>query len=233
VVLASGFSTSVTLGVSGSGTIENRANLSLAGPVITSAQFNPTVNFINTGTITNTYTSTDFANGAITGSFYSLDNSGNILSSGWGVNASASSFSNSGEIIAAQTAVYSSQTGLPFTNSGLIQSTAGTGLSASSSTYNVGFGVENSGTIQGARYGVDLSTNLINTGIIRSPDTAITMRDSTLENRSGGLIEGGRQAITVRYAGTVANAGTTPATSPLKIVSAMPAPTSSRLKAAC
>lgn len=205
VVLGSGFSTSGSLGLSGDGTIENRTTLTAAGPVVTASSFNSTLSFVNAGTIEDTATGNGFA---VNTSLQDLVNTGQILSSEGGVYASSYTFDNSGDIIAAGTAVYGSLHGLPFRNSGLIRSTGGTGLLASSSSFNVGRGIENSGTIEGALVGANLGTNLINTGTIRSPGTAVTLAYGTLENSSGGLIAGGQQAATVGYTGTLVNAGT-------------------------
>ncbi|VWX48763.1 autotransporter outer membrane beta-barrel domain-containing protein [Novosphingobium sp. 9U] len=211
VVLADGFSMPTTLLISGAGTIENRTALAAAGTVVDNYWLGDNPNFVNAGTIEDTRTSSTDGFGygyAVRGTLRSFENTGRILSSENGVSVYTNSFINSGDIIAAGTAVYDSLNGLPFRNSGLIRSTSGTGLSASSSSYNVGYGIENSGTIEGVTTGADLGTNLINTGTIRSSGTGVRLAYGTLENRSGGLIAGDEQAATVGYTGTLVNSGT-------------------------
>ena len=203
VVLGDGFSASGSLGVSGPGTIENRATLTASGPVVASSSNNPS--FVNAGTIEDNATGDGYA---VRGSFSSFVNTGRVLSLENGLSLSTSSFDNSGDVIAIGTAVFGSLLGLPFKNSGLIRSTGGTGLDASSSVFAPGYGIENSGTIEGAEVGARLGTNLFNAGTIRSAGTGVILRNSTVENRSGGLISGDQQAAVVGYMSTLANAGT-------------------------
>ena len=182
VILDNGFSASGSLTLSGEGTVENRTVLAALGPVIAS---NGSVNFVNAGRIE----SAGVYGPAVGGNFQTFD--------------------NSGEIIAGGTAVSSFYVqNLPFRNSGLIRSTGGTGLYALGSSFNVGLGIENSGTIEGAEAGAVLNTSLINTGTIRSAGTGVMLSSGILENRSGGLIEGGQQAVNVGYNSTLVNAGT-------------------------
>lgn len=211
VVLGDGFSTPSTLLVSGAGTLENRTALKAAGTVVDTYWIGENPNFVNAGTIEDTAIGDGSGYGygyAVRGTLRSFENIGQILSSENGVSVYTNSFVNSGDIIATGTAVNGSLNGLPFRNSGLIRSTSGTGLVASSSSYSVGYGIENSGTIEGATTGASLGTNLINTGTIRSTGTGVTLAYGTLENRSGGLIAGDQLAATVGYTGTLVNSGT-------------------------
>jgi hypothetical protein len=83
-----------------------------------------------------------------------------------------------------------------FENSGTIRSTAGTGLVLWGSSTNLNYAATNSGTIEGAQVGVNLSDMLANTGTITSDRTGVMLGAyGTLYNKAGGTISGGTAAI--------------------------------------
>ncbi|WP_132910877.1 autotransporter outer membrane beta-barrel domain-containing protein [Sphingomonas sp. BK235] len=204
--LGDGFAGPVQLG--GAGTIVNRTVLTGASELITSGPLSlDTPAFVNAGTLRTTVGGAY----AVQLNARSIDNQGTIEAAGDGVSlgVSGQSFSNSGSITAAGIAV--SAWSVDFSNAGTITSTAGVGLALSGS---YGYRATNSGTISGAVAGVRLGTALVNTGVISSPGTAVTLDwYGTIDNRAGGRISGGSAAIAPRdasglYNATVVNAGT-------------------------
>jgi hypothetical protein len=213
--LASGFTSTETLVVGGSGTLVNQGTLSAAGTALSSASSTLNIpggglSIVNEGTISGTSADTGLYAVSLDFNSSSFVNTGGVTSASGGVYLSNASFRNSGTIVAKNTAVFTYAFGDQSENSGLIRSTDGVGLSVSS-YYSDGF--VNSGTIEGATVGASLNsgainTGLVNTGTIRSPGTAVTLSYGTLDNRSGGLIDSSNQAIYAQYNATILNAGT-------------------------
>ncbi|WP_010183454.1 autotransporter outer membrane beta-barrel domain-containing protein [Sphingomonas sp. PAMC 26605] len=209
--LAAGFSAPAPLLIGGNGTVINQTTLTgTTQAVMLSGLGVPQdyPSFVNAGTIRTTAgTASVFAVdlGSIAARF---ENSGTISASGAGlVSFIQGSVVNSGTITAAGTGV--SLFGSNFTNSGTIRSTGGIGLVLTGSS---GGNQTNSGRIEGATIGAQLSTSLINTGTITSSDTGVSLSYyGVLDNRAGGVVTGGRAAIsalTTLFGATVANAGT-------------------------
>ena len=209
--LAAGFSTPALLLIGGTGTVINQTTLTGTTKAVTLWGFGGPQDypsFVNAGTIRTTAgTASVFAVdlGATAARF---ENSGTISATGAGlVSYIQGSVLNSGTITAAGTGV--SLFSSTFTNSGTIRSTGGIGLVLTGSS---GANQTNSGRIEGATIGAQISSSLVNTGTITSPDTGVSLDYyGTLANRAGGIVTGGRFAIsapTTLFGATVANAGT-------------------------
>lgn len=208
VTLADGFSGSEAIVASGAGTLRNEANLSAEGTVVSQRFYaDGDLTFENAGTISSTGLSGDYAVSLQTSRKFS--NSGTISSQGAGVLLSPSSFDNSGTIEANGTALSIQLIGAA-TNSGTIRSIGDTGLSLGGSSY-VQF--TNSGTIEGANVGANISTHLINTGTISSAGTGVVLSYyGVLDNQAGATITGGAMGVTSEFPSIfnaqVSNAGT-------------------------
>lgn len=214
VTLQDGFSAPGTIQLSGSGTVDNQTVLNGSGTVVSARNYSYTPpNFTNSGTINSTSgASGGFAVDLNVSNAFS--NSGTINSVTGGVNITPYSFDNAGTITAKETAVSAFVVGLPFTNSGTINSTDGIGLVLTGSNYGPDSAPISSGTIQGKVAGVQLSTHLINTGLIDADDQAVSLNYyGILDNRAGGVVTGNNGvAIAATYTSlfnaSVLNAGT-------------------------
>lgn len=208
--LASGFSIAGPLRVAGSGTILNNTALTGAGVLLLddySSSDSPSVT--NAGSITGTAN----ANGGYLvqlGYAKRFENSGTVTSTGNGVSFSAQgAFVNSGTITATGTAV--SLFGPNFANSGTIRSTGGIGAILSGSSGSTWI---NSGRIEGATAGLQLSSSLTNSGTITATGTGVFIGYyGSLNNQAGGVITGGTRGIAPNgnfavFNARIANAGT-------------------------
>ncbi|MDZ7282982.1 autotransporter outer membrane beta-barrel domain-containing protein [Sphingomonas sanguinis] len=210
VTLASGFATTGVLRVAGGGTIISNATLSGTGTVLSeeytslgSPSITNTGNITSTGTQNGIYAvSLNYAN--------RFENSGMITASQGGVSFSSNgAFVNSGTITATGTAV--SLFGPSFANSGTIRSTGGIGVTLSGS---YGSNWTNTGRIEGATAGLQLSSSLTNSGTITGTGTGVFIGSyGDLTNTAGGVITGGMRGIGTNGNFTVsgariANAGT-------------------------
>ncbi|MBB3691992.1 autotransporter outer membrane beta-barrel domain-containing protein [Sphingomonas sp. BK580] len=197
------------LAAAGRGTATLAGTLAGAGEVVTVGSFGSDGEpiFVNAGEVR-------AGAGAVNG--YAIrvfgarrfQNDGLVEAAGNGVSFSAQgSFVNTGTITAAGTAL--DFWGGAFDNSGTIRSTAGTAvtLNGSSSTGRI-----NSGLIEGATVGVALSSDLTNSGTIRSGGTAVQIGFyGVLTNLAGGRIEGDIAPVAGPgsvFNAVVANAGT-------------------------
>jgi hypothetical protein len=212
VTLSSDFSAVGALELSGSGQLVNQAALQAAGTVIGAGSSNGAPpSFRNEGSVVSTGATNTYA---VLGGISAMVNTGTITSASNGVTGSSNSFVNSGTIVASGTAANLGMS-QGFQNSGTIRSDAGTGLVLVGSSY-LGSNPNtntNSGTIEGAVAGVNLSGALLNSGAIRSVGQAVILGSySRLENATGGTISGGVSAIAAPQYGasnaTVINAGT-------------------------
>lgn len=213
LTLGSGFSapsTITTVATAGGGSLINQADLSFAGKaIIQNYAYSSTFAITNSGSISATLTSpNDFAIQFL-GSGGTLTNTGTITAKvGGAIDTGAQgSLSNSGTITADGTAVQFSYGS--FTNSGTIRSNGGTGARI---TGSYGTSASNSGTIYGASVGVQLQfSTIVNTGTIGSANLGVDLTlGSTLDNRAGGVINGGVGGSTNSfvYSGRITNAGT-------------------------
>ena len=204
--LGSGFSTSTSLVLSGTGTVVNRATIALAGPAVGDLDyaFGSSAAFRNEGSITASALS-GYQYG-LTFSNHSFTNSGAIAAnSGGGVSMSYNPVNNSGSISATGTGVNLFDGAL--TNSGFISSIGGAGVNLYG---NVGYTGSNSGTIRGATTGAITGIYLTNTGRISSAGTGVAVQPyGYLINAAGGVVNGGGGAVTAYgFNAGVANAGT-------------------------
>ncbi|WP_156025718.1 autotransporter outer membrane beta-barrel domain-containing protein [Sphingomonas phyllosphaerae] len=210
VTLSSAFTGPIT--VEGSGSVINNATLVGTTQVVTQPFMAlESVGLINNGTLRTTAAGgVDlFAIDLRSGSFR---NDGMIDAAGNGVRSSISGpFVNTGVLRAIGTAV--SLFGSSFDNSGTIRSTDGVGAFLSGS---YGLNWVNSGTIEGATIGAQLSSKLTNGGTISSAGTAVALDwYGVIDNLAGGRIVGGQNAIAPSsgyssdvQSAVVANAGT-------------------------
>jgi len=208
--LARGFTVAVPLRVGGSGTIVNNTALSGTGTVLAddySSSGSPSVT--NSGTITGT--GTQSGTFAVSMNYVNrFENSGTVTASQNGVAfSSQGAFVNSGTITATGTAV--SLFGPSFSNSGTIRSTGGIGATLSGSS---GSTWTNSGRIEGATAGLQLSSSLTNSGTITATGTGVFIGSyGNLTNAAGGIVSGGTRAIAPNgnfsvFNARIANAGT-------------------------
>ena len=209
VTVSNGFSAPGTLLFSG-GTLVNSTQLSGGGTVVQSVSFGSSMR--NEGSITGTAVWNQYTADVYGGTF---TNSGTINSQGNAVRAVVYDFVNSGTISAAGTAVMAVVVGGSggFNNSGTINSTAGTGLSLSGSTYGPDYAATNSGTIGGSQAGVYLSAALVNRGHIASDNMGVALNwNSLLFNKADGVVTGGTMAIgsnaSTLLSATIINEGT-------------------------
>jgi len=207
--LESGFSTSTPLVLDGSGTIVNRATISVAGSAVSdllSYSYGTAGSFNNEGSITST-SGTYYGQAAIALNNRGFVNSGQVTAnSGGGVYVSSHDVNNSGTITASDIGAYVFDGVL--TNSGTIVSTGDAGVYLFG---NVGYTGSNSGTIWGATTGASTSIYLTNTGTIGSAGTGVTVQAyGYLISAAAGVVNGGSGgAVTVNYFNAgVANAGT-------------------------
>jgi hypothetical protein len=179
--------------MSGSGTIINRGTIQGPGQVLVAGDFPSGPRIVNEGTILGTAAVAHTFAVSLT-NLAGFTNSGTISAAGDGVSASMQGpFLNSGTITAGGTAL--SLHAASFTNSGTIRSTGGTGLILTGSTGAADDRL-NSGLIEGAAVGLNLSASFANTGTISSAGMGVLLRsNSVLVNRSGGTISGDGQAI--------------------------------------
>lgn len=189
--IAGGFNSSGTLRVSGPGTFDNRATIEAAGQALVSVGSYPVI--VNNGTIRTT-SAVPYRYAVEIASGNGFTNNQTISAAGDGVSFSSyGGFVNAGTITSVGTAV--SFFGEDFNNSGTIRSSGGTGLilTGSSGSY---YKRINSGVIEGASIGASLSTDLTNTGTIRSAGTAVFLGSyGVLKNLAGGVITGGTEAV--------------------------------------
>jgi hypothetical protein len=186
VTLQDGFAAPGTLSFSGD-TLVNETRLSGRGAVL---NVGSATRFRNEGDIAGEAAANQYTVVVSGGQF---TNNGTISSQGDAVNSLVYVFSNTGTITAAGTAVNAFNMGA-FENSGTIRSTAGTGLVLWGSSTNLNYAATNSGTIEGAQVGVNLSDMLANTGTITSDRTGVMLGAyGTLYNKAGGTISGARR----------------------------------------
>jgi hypothetical protein len=211
LTLAQGYNPGSTINFDGAGTLDNQATINSSGQILTQLSGSSGGGtFLNEGAISSTFAGSGAAVSMVTGS---INNTGSISATNNAVTLSAgNNFANSGSITAGGTAA-SVYVGSSFSNSGTIRSTGGTGLSLMYSC-TCGTGT-NSGTISGAGVGLRFSGGtLVNTGTIASAGgtAAVLNSYSTIDNRAGGVISGGTNAITTSGGSTfnisVYNAGT-------------------------
>ena len=190
LTLGDGFVAPSVLEITGAGTIVNETTLRINNQAFVQPYTLSSGTLVNKGTIQATvpafYYALDLGNSNLT-------NSGSIESSGNGINTYGT-ISNSGTIVARDTAVRLFGEG--FDNSGTIRSTAGVGVMLDGNTYYV---ATNSGRIEGATYGVDISYVLNNSGTIAATGagTAVGLDYyGVLNNLAGGVINGGAYAVT-------------------------------------
>lgn len=206
--IADGFAWAGPLRFTGSGAVINQTNLVANGylGLQLGDGYAHSLDFSNFGTITGNSST----GAAISLYGMTFDNAGTIDITGNALNVGGNvRFTNSGTITATgNTVVYDWGS---FANSGTIRSTAGTALTLSSGASG---SIENSGTIDGAAFGVRQSGGTLrNSGVISSAGTAVAP-GGTIFNEVGGVIRGGAMAIgpvqgTTGVAGaTVINAGT-------------------------
>lgn len=207
--LGSGFkAASVTY--AGSGTTTNNGTIEGTGQVLGTADYQSSATFVNTGTIRSTSGTAGSPAVFINGSA-SLANSGLIQAAVDGVAfSSGGTFTNSGTITAGGTAF--SLFGSSFSNSGTIRSTGGIGAVITGSTGSI-FNRTNSGLIEGATIGAAVSTNIVNTGTIRSAGLGVRIDSyAQIDNRAGAVISGDVAAISPSFGMTsnavIRNAGT-------------------------
>jgi len=189
--LEAGFLGTATIEAGGAGMIINRGTIRTAGQAVVTGFFSNPVRFSNEGTIESGVIGPDLY-GLTFYSYGSFANSGTISTAGDGVSLrSGSDFANSGVIIAGGTGV--SSFGQSFDNRGTIRSTAGTAVVL---TGSYGGTRTNSGRIEGATVGTNLSASLINTGEILSNGVGVILQSyGVLDNRAGGVVSGGSAAI--------------------------------------
>ncbi|RZI39348.1 hypothetical protein EGT07_29440, partial [Herbaspirillum sp. HC18] len=147
--------------------------------------------FTNAGSITGTGTQSGVYAVSLS-SVNRFENSGTVTASQNGVSFSTQgTFVNSGTITATGTAV--SLFGPNFNNSGTIRSTGGIGAILSGSS---GSTWTNSGRIEGASAGLQLSSSLTNSGTITATGTGVFIGSyGSLTNAAGGIVTGGTRAI--------------------------------------
>ncbi|MEG3178457.1 autotransporter outer membrane beta-barrel domain-containing protein [Sphingomonas sp. RB3P16] len=209
--LAAGFSTPALLLIGGTGTVVNQSTLTGTTKAVMLWGFGGPQDypsFVNAGTIRTTAGTMSVFAVDLGSTAARFENSGTISATGAGlVGYIQGSVLNSGTITAAGTGV--SLFSSAFTNSGTIRSTGGIGLVLTGFS---GANQTNSGRIEGATIGAQISSSLVNTGTITSPDTGVSLDYyGTLANRAGGIVTGGRFAIsapTMLFGATIANAGT-------------------------
>ncbi|BCI72861.1 hypothetical protein SPKIRA_36910 (plasmid) [Sphingomonas paucimobilis] len=165
--------------------------------------------FTNAGSITGTGTQSGVYAVSLS-SVNRFENSGTVTASQNGVSFSTQgTFVNSGTITATGTAV--SLFGPNFNNSGTIRSTGGIGAILSGSS---GSTSTNSGRIEGASAGLQLSSSLTNSGTITATGTGVFIGSyGSLTNAAGGIVTGGTRAIAPNgnfsvFNARIANAGT-------------------------
>jgi|GEM_PF-567445 len=208
--LARGFAAAGSLRVGGSGTVINNTALSGTGTVLTDEYTSSgSPSFTNAGSITGTGTQSGVYAVSLN-SANRFENSGTVTASQNGVSfGSQGAFVNSGTITATGTAV--SLFGPNFTNSGTIRSTGGIGAILSGSS---GSTWTNSGRIEGATAGLQLSSSLTNSGTITATGTGVFIDYyGSLTNAAGGVITGGTRGIAPNgnfsvFNARIANAGT-------------------------
>lgn len=208
--LEAGFLGTATIEAAGEGLIVNRGTIRTTGQAVVTSIFSNPVRFSNEGTIESGVVGPDLF-GLTFYSSGSVRNSGTINTAGGGVSVrSGSDFTNTGVIVAGGTGVFSS--GDNFDNQGIIRSTAGAAVILAGSSYGTR---TNSGRIEGALAGADLSASLINTGEILSSGVGVMLQPyGVLDNRVGGIISGGSAAIGLRpdaiaiFGAAILNAGT-------------------------
>ena len=209
--LAAGFNGLSSLAIAGNGTVINRTALSGTTQAVVMPSFDgPQAypSFVNAGTIRTTAGTANIFAVDLGYTALRFENSGTITATGAGVASNfQGTFLNTGTITAEGTGV--SLFGPNFTNAGTIRSTGSTGVVLSGSS---GSNWTNSGSIEGATIGAQISSSLVNTGTITSADTGVLLSYyGVLNNRAGGVVTGGRFAIsapTTLFGATVANAGT-------------------------
>ncbi|WP_235530442.1 autotransporter outer membrane beta-barrel domain-containing protein [Sphingomonas sp. Leaf62] len=194
------------LGVSGNGSVTINGTLSGTGQVLTAEYSDGAPTIVNAGTIEGTAASNGYL--VRINSANRFQNDGAINAAGNGLSISSQgTFANNGTLQASGTALELWNTS--FTNTGTIRSTAGIGAIMSGSS---GSNWNNSGTIEGAIAGVQLTSNLINTGLITAPVLAVDLGYyGILTNGTGGRIVGDIRPQTSGvnlFNATVANAGT-------------------------
>ena len=167
--LARGFTVTGPMRVGGSGTVVNNTALSGTGTVLADEYTSSgSPSFTNAGSITGTGTQSGVYAVSLS-SVNRFENSGTVTASQNGVSFSTQgAFVNSGTITATGTAV--SLFGPNFTNSGTIRSTGGIGAILSGSS---GSTWTNSGRIEGASAGLQLSSSLTNSGTITATGTGV------------------------------------------------------------
>ncbi len=194
------------LSVSGSGSVTINGTLSGTGQVLTTEYYDGAPTIVNAGTIEGTAASNSYL--VRINSANRFQNDGAINAAGNGLSISSQgTFANNGTLQASGTALELWNTS--FANTGTIRSTAGIGAIMSGSS---GLNWNNSGTIEGAIAGVQLTSNLINTGLITAPVLAVDLGYyGILTNGAGGRIVGDIRPQTSGvnlFNATVANAGT-------------------------
>ncbi|MDY0960278.1 autotransporter outer membrane beta-barrel domain-containing protein [Sphingomonas sp. CFBP8993] len=208
--LARGFTVAGPLRVGGSGTVVNNTALSGTGTVLADEYTSSgSPSFTNAGSITGTGTQSGVYAVSLN-SANRFENSGTVTASQNGVSfSSQGAFVNSGTITATGTAV--SLFGPSFANSGTIRSTGGIGATLSGSS---GSTWTNSGRIEGATAGLQLSSSLTNSGTITATGTGVFIGSyGSLTNAAGGIVTGGTRAIAPNgnlsvFNARIANAGT-------------------------
>lgn len=208
--LARGFTVIGPVRVGGSGTVVNNTALSGTGTVLADEYTSSgSPSFTNAGSITGTGTQSGVYAVSLS-SVNRFENSGTVTASQNGVSFSTQgTFVNSGTITATGTAV--SLFGPNFNNSGTIRSTGGIGAILSGSS---GSTWTNSGRIEGASAGLQLSSSLTNSGTITATGTGVFIGSyGSLTNAAGGIVTGGTRAIAPNgnfsvFNARIANAGT-------------------------
>ncbi|WP_226015967.1 autotransporter outer membrane beta-barrel domain-containing protein [Novosphingobium sp. FKTRR1] len=179
------------------------------GKVTLGAGFGGVATITSSGTLINKTTLDGVK--LVLGGYSQFTNDGTIRTGSDSVVSSAGfGFINNGTIEASGTgtavSVFLGNSG--FTNSGTIRSADGTALNLGISCSC--FSSSNSGTIEGGTIGAVVGGLLENTGTITGGVSGVELH-GTLDNRAGGIVSGGINAITTNSgfgAGTVKNAGT-------------------------
>ncbi|KQM89866.1 hypothetical protein ASE70_16205 [Sphingomonas sp. Leaf22] len=194
------------LSVSGGGTVTLNGILRGTGEVLSTGYSDGAPTIVNAGTIEGTAADNGYLVRIYSANRFQNDGTINAAGNGASIIAQGM-FVNTGTLQASGTALELSGTG--FTNSGTIRSTAGIGATMRGSS---GMNWTNSGTIEGAIAGVQLSSNLTNTGLITSPALAVDLGYyGILFNGAGGRVVGDVRPSTSGiglFNATVANAGT-------------------------
>ena len=215
VTLGKGLNLAAGVSISGTGTLNNLADLVTNGPAISTFYNYPTALTVNnsaniTATLANSYNYALALNFAQGGS-----NSGSITATGGGgiyvaENYRADPFTNSGTITATGTGVSASG---KFVNTGSIVSSGGVAVTNSLGGGTIGsLTSSNSGTITGTNAGLVVDTiNFANTGTISATagPGVIVGHYAGFDNQAGGTVSGSGTAVGIKgYDASVKNEGT-------------------------